>query len=435
MRAYELHESRYITPTDEIIEKAKAFCLRKWVERHIERFPGLAADRPDMTPTDLSYSCKFTSLFAQKLFGGVLRGNYHHQYLISNGKKIDLNIDAADVKRLGKKAYRHDAKFFGNRHHQASLDSCMPRVNQWVEEFKSELNLTESWEATPKDFGFRSDNPGGDWLASKQRRAEADAVEYRHRGGMLEYMISGAVTAHMGIFKPMYISTKLLSNLDGANQEERYRKPGESKYDSLAQSVNQNGWDQKYAIMVRVNHKGRAFIVEGNTRMRIALANGIRDVLVQFEWMNGAEDCADDLWSPKRVASLCVTKPELDEKATAPNLREDYEYPFDRKRNSFEKDFERLTRGLGVRAVFVMLDPWISELELHRFVADQQGTGGGTKAMNVMTKLADHYNFDLSLTLLEESRDRLRTFYSRFGFKDSGDRRMRRPARNSKQRP
>jgi hypothetical protein len=187
---------------------------------------------------------------------------------------------------------------------------------------KTPKDLSESWEPTPQDFGFATDNPGGDWLKNKQKWAEKLADEHRHRGGMAEYMIAGAVTAHMGIKKPMYISPKVLLNLPGANQEERHRKPGDVKYDNLAKSVQDNGWKQQHAVMVRVSHKGRAFIMEGNTRVRIAAANGVRDVLVQFEWVNGGEIAEDDLWSPKRVAALCVTKPELAEKATGARPRD-----------------------------------------------------------------------------------------------------------------
>ncbi len=121
--------------TDENIQLAKDFCLNKWKERFHERFPSLAKDRPDLAPSDLTDSCKFTSLFVLKVFGGVLRGNYHHFYVINNGKIIDLNADASDVKRLGSKAYRNDSKFLSRKSVQESLDSCEPRVNQWVNDF------------------------------------------------------------------------------------------------------------------------------------------------------------------------------------------------------------------------------------------------------------------------------------------------------------
>jgi hypothetical protein len=160
---------------------------------------------------------------------------------------------------------------------------------------------------TPKDFGYRTDNPGEDYCARKQRQAEAYAKE-AYGEGLHGMLVAGPVTAYMGIGTPMYISAKVLAHLPGANQEERYRYPGDTKYDSLNQRVRDNGWDQPHPIMIRVSHKGRAVIVEGNTRSKVSVAHGVKDVLVQFEWVNGAENAEDDLWSPKRVAELCVPK-------------------------------------------------------------------------------------------------------------------------------
>lgn len=128
--------------TPENIEKAKAFVLKKWRERATER--GLRA------PTDLSSSCKFSSLFAQRVFGGKLRGNWDHQFVVlPDGKVLDLNLDAEDVRALDD-PHRHDRSFWGNREHRESMASCEPRVAAWVEEFRREMRLDESWSPTPE---------------------------------------------------------------------------------------------------------------------------------------------------------------------------------------------------------------------------------------------------------------------------------------------
>lgn len=115
----------------ENIERAKEFVLKKWRERAAERF------YPE--PEDLSSSCKFTSMFAQAVFGGQIQGNYEHQYLVLNGEIIDLNIDAADVKDM-EDPHEHDDSWFGNDEHVESMESCKPRVRDWVREFMSGLN-------------------------------------------------------------------------------------------------------------------------------------------------------------------------------------------------------------------------------------------------------------------------------------------------------
>lgn len=59
-----------IEPSEEAVQAAKVFLLQKWIERHHE----LEKSGPE--PTDLSDSCKFTSIFASVVFGGEITGNY-----------------------------------------------------------------------------------------------------------------------------------------------------------------------------------------------------------------------------------------------------------------------------------------------------------------------------------------------------------------------
>jgi len=158
MRYQDLFEQHNVTlpisATPDNLRLAKDFVFEKWKER--------SKERGDFAPDDLSGSCKFTSMFAQKVFGGKLAGNEKHQYVILNGQIIDLNIDANDVVRfqneydadgfIGYKEnkygwsewhgppHEHDEIFFNNRDHRESMKSCRPRVNQWVQEFIKILN-------------------------------------------------------------------------------------------------------------------------------------------------------------------------------------------------------------------------------------------------------------------------------------------------------
>ena len=152
MRYHQLLEN-IIPATPENITKAKEFVFRKWQERAKE------LGRPE--PTDLSSSCKFGSLFAQKIFGGKLQGNYDHQYVVlANGQIIDFSHDAADVQKL-KKVYYHDSLFWNNPDHRESMKSCLPRVNKWVDEFtqtlSKDLEEAQDWQ--------KIKNPALQWLA------------------------------------------------------------------------------------------------------------------------------------------------------------------------------------------------------------------------------------------------------------------------------
>jgi hypothetical protein len=123
--------------TPENIARARDFVLEKWQERGRER---------GYEVSDLTNSCKFSSLFAREIFGGKLRGSQAHQFVeLPSGKILDLNIDAKDVRALGDNAHDHDDDYFwGNPEHKEAVDSCRPRVAQWVAAFLGE-DLTEGY--------------------------------------------------------------------------------------------------------------------------------------------------------------------------------------------------------------------------------------------------------------------------------------------------
>jgi hypothetical protein len=111
--------------------QAKAFVFRKWCEQAIERRL--------LPPTDLSGSCKFGSLFINQVFGGSICGHYEHHYNVIDGRIVDLSHDSMDVGRITN-PYLHEPEYFNIPEKQASLDSCLPRVERWVNEFLKEIN-------------------------------------------------------------------------------------------------------------------------------------------------------------------------------------------------------------------------------------------------------------------------------------------------------
>jgi hypothetical protein len=110
--------------------QAKIFVFHKWCEQ--------AAERGALAPTDLSGSCKYGSLFMNRVFGGAICGHYEHQYNIIGGRIVDLSHDAIDVGRIAN-PYLHEPDFFFIPEKQASLDGCMPRVERWVVQFMAEI--------------------------------------------------------------------------------------------------------------------------------------------------------------------------------------------------------------------------------------------------------------------------------------------------------
>ena len=115
---------------------------------------------------------------------------------------------------------------------------------------------------TPDDFGYIEDNPvtkgyGGseDWLSGKIKQANES-----------KNLLDGATTALLGTSKdkPLFLDTDFISSLKGARDE--VRKKGEPQYDRLKKTVDKEGFDPNKTILIEVNHKGEAYIIEGNTR-------------------------------------------------------------------------------------------------------------------------------------------------------------------------
>ncbi len=115
-RVLDLHE----------LELARTFVYGKWCEFALER--GAAR------PPDLSGSCKYGSLFMRRIYGGIIAGNYQHQYNLIDGRIVDLSQDSADVLAL-RRPYLHEPELFTTDEHVASMAGCGPRVESWAAEF------------------------------------------------------------------------------------------------------------------------------------------------------------------------------------------------------------------------------------------------------------------------------------------------------------
>ncbi len=173
------HSRGLIQPTPRNLKRFEQFLKVKWAERSKQRYDswGDTQDQPWQPPATLEGACKFTSLFANRLFGGRMRGNQQHQFLeLPNGKIIDP-VPVPGVAN----PQQHDEEFWMNPDHKDSLESCLPRVNEWVQEFMSlsesrfaELDsiITELTKGVKKGsqkrekIGFASDDPSkyvGKW--------------------------------------------------------------------------------------------------------------------------------------------------------------------------------------------------------------------------------------------------------------------------------
>ena len=184
-----------------------------------------------------------------------------------------------------------------------------------------------------------TDNPGGEWLKNKQRRAEQD-MRTADPGSSSSKGITGSITAYMP--KPVNMPVDILSSLTGANDE--VRRPGDARYDELAADVARRGFvpDQDgNAVVVGVNHLGQAYLKEGNTRVAVARDFGVPSVRAEVRWFNGGE-LADGPFSPAAVEQIAsgdarlsmVKLSDKDRKLTVLDRYEQGRFRDDRPRNA-----------------------------------------------------------------------------------------------------
>jgi hypothetical protein len=197
--------------------------------------------------------------------------------------------------------------------------------------------------------GWTQDNPGvhggadgKDWLRRKQRYAEEDAAAAG--GPMRKSMTGGATTATAGQQAPLFLPVSELLKLPGVMGEHDKRVPGEPQYDYLNAKVKEHGYTNENPVFVMVNHKGEAFMNEGNTRVRVAAAHGVPAVKAWVNWKNGGE-LVDGAWSPAKVAAMEVKAPA--EPKAAPKAKTGRTIPRDTAINHGQGSY----KDLGIDAL------------------------------------------------------------------------------------
>ncbi len=143
-------------------------------------------------------------------------------------------------------------------------------------------------EEDKKTLKFHQDNPGGDWEKYKQEDAEADMKNSRFKDHHRGKGMRGPVTGYFN--KPAHIPTSKLKHLPGAMGEERFRNDGD-KLKALEKEVGHpSKFDTKeHPVFVAVNHKGHAYVMEGNHRIAYAAKHNIPHVHAEIRYYNGGE--------------------------------------------------------------------------------------------------------------------------------------------------
>ena len=168
-----------------------------------------------------------------------------------------------------------------------------------------------------KKFGFFQDNPalyrgkdGKEWLEKNKK--------YALEGPDETLLIRGKETASLGSgprygqpstnsVEDMFIPTKVLKSMKGANKERRIR--GEPKFESLKKEIGDDfDIDQKgNKVVIGVNQNGEGFVLEGNTRTAVADKLNIPYLKTEVRYFNGGEN-AQGAFMPHDIIRMAKDK-------------------------------------------------------------------------------------------------------------------------------
>ena len=165
--------------------------------------------------------------------------------------------------------------------------------------FANSINIQiakDAQAAMPAMPTLKIDNPGGDWLQSKLRYAQAardDAEPNTYRSTL------GTGEGVTGYFtERLRLDPTTLANVAGSVGEERYR-PDANKMSRLRQSIAETGYEES-PILIQVREDGVPFVVEGNHRIIEGIESGRPTIPVEINYLRGAED-VDGPLSPESL--------------------------------------------------------------------------------------------------------------------------------------
>lgn len=137
----------------------------------------------------------------------------------------------------------------------------------------------------------KQDNPAvtdndPQWLEKRQMNASLQPDGKALKGSMTAWTT-----------KPVTLPLSVVSRLPAAG------KVTQGKIKRLTERVAKVGWKNDKPITVKVNHRGEAFIEDGNARVVAAVASKQANIPVHIEWMNGAE-LSNTAWNPNKLYDL-----------------------------------------------------------------------------------------------------------------------------------
>lgn len=141
-------------------------------------------------------------------------------------------------------------------------------------------------EFLEESFKFSKDNPGGEWEKHEQSRADNWIKKYNGNGSYGKGL-GGSVT---GSIRGLKINPKHIKHLHGAEDEHSFAQ-SDSEMNKFSKRIGgkENFNTKDNPILIGVNHKGEAHVLEGNHRLAYANRFNIPHIHTDVSYFNGGE--------------------------------------------------------------------------------------------------------------------------------------------------
>jgi hypothetical protein len=186
-----------------------------------------------------------------------------------------------------------------------------------LEDAPSVVSAKEGEPSALDNYGYRQSLPSQKYAQKKQKAAE-DGAKKKGASPSAKKLVNGPQTGFIGTDpkKPLFLNTDFVASLKGVNDE--VIGPSNAKYRAIKESVEKEGFDpdQKGStVLIDVNHKGEAFIAEGNNRAAVAKEFGVPSVKAEVRYYNGAEE-VDSAVSPQNIIQNARPRPVVEKPKT-----------------------------------------------------------------------------------------------------------------------
>ncbi len=233
-------------------------------------------------------------------------------------KKVDDYKDEA--RRQIEESKRSVASTAPKDEKPVALAETTPKEPEKVYGKRSKFIQSDNNSPLLEKYGYTEDEGGETWLKKTMDKAKEEIAKIEKQKKPATYKewkedrqeptFTRKVTANLDedvLLSPKWV---LKNTAGGLNYEHLALKEGlgKKKVARLTESIKSKGYDPEEAIFINIDVNGRAWINEGNHRLRAAIAAGVNKIPFEVRYFDGGER-AEGPWKPDNLIETAEAAP------------------------------------------------------------------------------------------------------------------------------